>query len=281
VGLRQLLLASSIVIQLVGLASSEQAEYVITFNAVVVRGVIGLYDTPEVAHLEAPVSEQTVLPEQVRRPAPAPSASGASGPSPQTSPPRDLRGRPTHPLVFAPGQGTANPSFVEKGFLVESFWAVNTGTPQGYFKKAHFHPPDLATGFEGQHLGNPTELHGIYIRSLDGKPFGVKSLRYRVTRNRQIPRKPLSIDGFSNFNVNVLIGRTFDPRGSIRGQFVEFPVGLPSGNEPTLPWWILHVNGFEAVEHVYIASSASVDLDDIVLTRFRRAESPTENVQEE
>lgn len=279
-GLRQLLLASSSVVLFVGPASGGQAEYVITFNAVAVRGVIGLYDTPEVAHLEAPVSEQIVPPEQVRRAAPSPSASGDFGPSPQTSLPMDPRGRPTHPLVFAPGQGTANPSFVEKGFLVESFWAVNTGTPQGYFKKAHFHPPDLATGFEGQHLGNPTELHGIYIRSLDGKPFGVKSLRYRITRNRQIPRKPLSIDSFSNFNVNVLIARTFDPRWSIRGQFVGFPVGLPFGNEPTLPWWILHVHGFEAVEYVYIASSASVDLDDIVLTRFRSAESPTENVEE-
>ena len=41
-----------------------------------------------------------------------------------------------------------------------------------FFKRAHFHPPDLSTGFEAQHLGHPDELHGIYIRSLDGKPFG-------------------------------------------------------------------------------------------------------------
>jgi hypothetical protein len=280
VGLRPLLLASLSVIQFASPASGEQAEYVITFNAVAVRGLVGLYDTPEIAHLDPPMSEQPVSPEQDRRPAPSQSVSGDAGSSPQISLPMDPRGRPPHPLAFAPGQGTANPSFVEKGFLVESFWAVNTGTPQGYFKKAHFHPPDLATGFEGQHLGNPTELHGIYIRSLDGKPFGVKSLRYRVTRNRQIPRKPLSIDAFSNFNVNVLVARTFDPRWSIRGQFVGFPVGLPSGNEPTLPWWILHINGFETVEHVYIASSASVDLDDIVLIRFGSAESPTEPLEE-
>ena len=51
-GLRQLLLASLSVIQFVGPASGGQAEYVITFNAVAVRGVVGLYDTPEVAHLD-------------------------------------------------------------------------------------------------------------------------------------------------------------------------------------------------------------------------------------
>jgi hypothetical protein len=150
---------------------------------------------------------------------------------------------------------------------VEAFWAVKTGTGEGFFKRAHFHPADLSSGFEAQHLGNPDELHGLFIRSLDGKYFGLKSLRYRVTRNRQIPSKSLSIQGFSNYNVNVLVARSFDPRGSIRAQFVTFPAGLPVGNETNLPWWTLYISGFELVSQVYIASSASVDIDDIVLTR--------------
>lgn len=267
-GLRHLVLAASILAA--SPAWAEQVEYVITFNQVTVRGFMGIYDTPQMAHLDLSGDAQPSPLEKGNGPsAPLPVPSGGS--PVVTAPPPAVRGRPQNPMAFAPGEGVANPSFTEHGFLVESFWAAGTGTPEAYFKRGHFHPPDLASGFEAQHLGNPRELHGIYIRSLDGKPFGVKSLRYRVTRNRQLPQKPLSIEGFSNYNVNVLMARTYDPRWSSRVQFASFPVGLPIGNDVTLPWWTLPVTGFELVEQIYIASSASVDLDDIVLIRFGAA----------
>jgi hypothetical protein len=191
----------------------------------------------------------------------------ASGPGPALD--TAVRGPSPHSVyAFAPGKMVrANPSFVEKGFVVETFWAVRIGSADAYFARAHFHPPDLATGFEAQHLGNAHELHGLFIRSVDGRPFGVKSLRYRVTRNRQIPTRPISIAGFTNFSVEVLLARSFDPRRPVRGQFEGFPVGLAVGNDPTLPWATQHIFGFELVTEVYIASSASVDIDDIVLVR--------------
>jgi hypothetical protein len=182
-----------------------------------------------------------------------------------------MRQLPHDAMAFAPGQGSANPSFLENGFLVEAFWSVRTGTPDGHFIRAHFHPGDLATGFEAQHYGSGDELHGIYIRAADGKPFRLKSVRYRVTRNRQIPRHPRSIHGFSNFNVQVLIGTSFDPRLSIRSQFVGFPVGMSLGNDPDLPWSTLSIIGLDRVTQVYIGSSASVDLDDIVVARWEPA----------
>jgi hypothetical protein len=233
-------------------------EHVITFDGVVVRGFIGIYDRPEIAHLEVPA---------VAKPITRSAEQDSYGARPPAEPPTLA---PLSPLALAPGQGTNNPSFEQEGFLVEAFWAVKLGSASAYFRRGHFHPPNLATGFEAQHLGNPNELHGIYIRSLDGRPFGLKSLRYRVTRNRELPTKPGSIEGFSNYDVNVLIARSFDPRRAIRGQFVVFPVGLPAGNDPTLPWWTLPMFGFEAVEQVFIASSASVDFDDIGLTRTER-----------
>ena len=188
-------------------------------------------------------------------PAAAPAAPGSK------VPPHSTR-------AFAPGQPVSvNPSFVEQGFRVESFWAVGVGTPEAYFKRAHFHPPDLVTGFEAQHLGNPSELSGIFIRALDGRPFGIRSLRYRVTRNRQIPSKPLSLDGYNNFAVQVLLAESFDPRRTVRSQFTGFPAGLPLGNDPTLPWSTLYISGFELATEVYIASSASIDIDNIVLVR--------------
>ncbi len=95
----------------------------------------------------------------------------------------------------------------------------------------------------------------------------MKSPRYRVTRNRQMPAKPLSIEGFSNFNVSVFVARSFDPRSFISAQFVPLPVRIAVGSDTRLPWSTLRFFGFELVDQVYIASSASVAFDDIVLTR--------------
>jgi hypothetical protein len=243
-----------------GAVHTQPFEYVITFDNVVVRGVDTL-DTPEIAHRELPGLDKELPLAEAGTDRPK-GSEGTAGQLPKVT----IR-LPGSLLPFEPGQGTGNPSFVQEGFLVEAFWAGKIGTREGFFKRAHFHPPDLSTGFEAQHLGNHTELHGIYVRSLDGKRFGLKSLRYRVTRNRQIPDKPFSIEGFSNYNVNVLVARSFDPRISIRAQFVSFPIGLPVGNETTLPWWTLRIFGFQLLDEAYIASSASVDFDNIVLTR--------------
>lgn len=271
---------------------AQRYEYVVTFDNVTVRGIDGGAETPAVAHRDPPMRAQSDPPSEVRRetsdepsrelpvvlPEPfgvlrtKPSARGEvepgrDGQRSEAASPRVASPSFESPVSSPPGRGVLNPSFVQEGFLVEAFWAVRTGTSEAFFKRAHFHPPDLSTGFEAQHLGHPSELHGIFIRSLDGKPFGLKSLRYRVTRNRELPNKPISIAGFNNFNVNVLVGREFDPRAPIRSQFVLFPVGLPVGNELSLPWWPLRIFGFELVHQVYIASTASVDFDNIVLTR--------------
>ena len=251
-----------------GPVDARAIDYVITFDNVVVQGLEGTADTPEVAHLELPEAD-TPPPSAERKAAWARPSDRPAAPSHKV-----IARVPDSLLPFAPVQGTGNPSFVQEGFLVEAFWAVKTGTRGGYFKRGHFHPANLSSGFEAQHLGNPNELHGLYIRSVDGKPFGLKSLRYRVTRNRQLPNRPLSIEGYSNFSVSVLVARSFDPRVPVNTQFVSIPAGLPVGNDPKLPWWPLRIFGFEWVDQIYIASSASVDLDDIVLTRTSPPAAP-------
>jgi hypothetical protein len=249
-GLGKLLAGLGIVLG-AGVGGAEQAQHVITFDQVAVHGLGGVVNAPEVAHLDQPAGPSSSSLERPARP-------------PELEP--ELTRGPVSGSPFAPGGGS-NPSFVQEGFLVEAFWAIRMGTAEAGFKRAHFHPPDLSSGFEAQHFGNPQELHGIYIRSVDGRPFSLKSLRYRATRNRQLPRRPLSIEGFSNYDVNVLVGTAFDPRRPIRTQFMSFPVGLPVGSDVTLPWWTLLISGFETVQQVFIASTASVDFDNIVLTR--------------
>ena len=232
---------------------AQRFEYVISFDNVVVEGTGTSPDTPELAHREVIGLDVVVAQGH---------AALAGG-----VPPKLTVRSPGSLLPFEPGQGTENASFRQEGFLVESFWAQKVASREGSFKSSHFHPADLSTGFEAQHFAGVNDLHGIFIRSLDGKLFDLKSLRYRITRNRQIPRKPLSIEGFSTFDVQVLIARSFDPRDRIRPQFRAFPVGLPLGNEANLPWMTLRVSGFELVDRLYLASTASVDFDDIVLTR--------------
>src|SRR5215470_17226086 len=247
------LLGALSIVGLVTPGVAQRFEYVITFDNVVVEGTGTSPDTPELAHREVIGLDGVV-------------AQGYAAVSGGLPPKLTVRS-PGSLLPFEPGQGTENASFRQEGFLVEAFWAQKTASREGSFKPSHFHPADLSTGFEAQHFAGVNDLHGIFIRSLDGKLFGVKSLRYRITRNRQIPRKPLSIDGFSTFDVQVLIAPSFDPRDRIRTQFRSFPVGLPLGNDANLPWMTLRVSGFELVDRLYIASTASVDFDDIVLTR--------------
>jgi hypothetical protein len=264
-----------------GPGEAQGFEYVITFDNVVVDSIDANPESPGIAHLDLPgmarpaASAETEADrsKQGERPKPLDPLAEPS--------PRVIRRSPDALPSLAVPSGANNPSFVQAGFVVEAFWAVRTGTPDAYMKSAHFHPPDLSKGFEAQHLGHPNELHGIMIRSLDGTRFGLKSLRYRVTRNRQLPNKPLSIEGFSNYNVNVLVARSYDPRTPIRTQFVSFPVGLPVGNDLTLPWWTLRIFGFELVDQVYIASSASVDFDDVVLTRSEPSPGPTGRREED
>jgi hypothetical protein len=104
-------------------------------------------------------------------------------------------GRTLPPGLLPPGPLAANPGFDEQGLWIEAFWAVNIGTVEGRFVRGHFHPRDLAPGFEAQHYGGPRELHGLFIKALDGRPFSLRRLKYRVTRNKEMPGKDAASTG--------------------------------------------------------------------------------------
>lgn len=272
---------------------SAATEVTITFDSVQVSGIETDTLSNRVLHLRESEASEPAPPAE--EPATVPKRDGTQGAStapqgaakPSQGTPQSAQGTPTpqgkpeslqsipkgpeairKPLpgraIPAPGAGLFNPSFIEQGFLVESFWAVNTGDANGYFVRGHFHPKNLETGFEAQHFGGPRELHGLFIRAVDGRTFSVKSLAYRVTRNRELGRSQ-SVVGFSNHDVKVLIARDFTPKLSVLGQFIQFGVGPPISNDTTLPFQTLPIDGFGYVTQVFIASSASVDLDSIVL----------------
>jgi len=273
---------------------SDATEVTITFDSVQVSGIETDTLSNRVLHLrESEASEPAPPAEEPATQGAATTPQGTAKP-PQGAP-QSSQGTPTSPqgkqespqrkpespqatpkgleplrkplsgrAIPAPGAGLFNPSFIEQGFLVESFWAVNTGDANGYFVRGHFHPKNLETGFEAQHFGGPRELHGLFIRAVDGRPFSVKSLAYRVTRNRELGRSQ-SVVGFSNHDVKVLIARDFTPKLSVLGQFIQFGVGPPISNDTALPFQTLPIDGFGYVTQVFIASSASVDLDSIVL----------------
>lgn len=158
-----------------------------------------------------------------------------------------------------------SPRFVEDGVHVEAFWAVQIGKPRGGFIKGHFHPPDLAAGFEGQHYGSTHELHGVYLRRVDGRPFSLRSLDYRVTQNRNQPGRNRSVKGFRSDDVQLLIATHFDPKQPLARQFLWFPVGVGGADDPERPFRRLSFVELESVTQLFIGSSASVDIDNIVI----------------
>ena len=135
-----------------GSGDAQSFEYVSTFDNIVGQGIEGTVDTPSVAHQELPGAEKSLPP-----------AEGVAdrtkqSEAPRSQPPNLTWGSPDSRLSFSPGQRHANPSFVQEGFLVEAFWALKTGTPEASFRPAHFHPPNLSTGFEAQQAARMPEL---------------------------------------------------------------------------------------------------------------------------
>ena len=162
--------------------------------------------------------------------------------------------------VLNPG----SPRFVEDGMHIEAFWASKIGTPQGRFIVGHFHPPDLASGFEAQHFGSERELHGIYLRRVDGQPFSLRSLNYRLTVNKNLPGRHRTIKGFALDDVHLLVAVTFDPKRPAAAQFLRFPVGVGVDNDPERPFRRMTFVELEAITQVFIGSSASMDIDNLV-----------------
>src|SRR5713226_6943656 len=84
---------------------AQPFEYVIAFDKVVVEGIEGIVDTPEVAHRELPGMEN-----------PPPSASGSpdwvkQSERPAKQSPNVAWSSPDSRLAFAPGRGNVNPWF--------------------------------------------------------------------------------------------------------------------------------------------------------------------------
>ena len=67
-----------------------------------------------------------------------------------------------------------------------------------------------------------------------------------------------STGGFSSSDVQVLLSTSYDPSQSIASQFTAFSVGTPSNSYSTLS-----VTGFDNVTRVFIASSQTVNFDNI------------------
>lgn len=143
-------------------------------------------------------------------------------------------------------------NFQEDGVHVEAIWAPSThnGLVQG-----HFH--HLEYGFETSHgFGVPDaqgsyDISGFYLRMVDGRPFSLRSIDYRLRVQLQ--------------NTDILVSTTFDPTLPFLNQFVHFPVGRFS------TFRTLNITGFENVNQVYLSSILThpnytqIQIDNIVI----------------
>lgn len=126
-------------------------------------------------------------------------------------------------------------NFQEDGVHVEAIWAPSTHIG---FTQGHFH--HLEYGYETTHgFGDPDDegwydLQGFYLRMVDGRPFTLVSIDYRLRIDLQ--------------TTDILVATTLDPTLSFTGQFVHQPVGRFAG------FRTLSFSGFEDLNEVFISS---------------------------
>ncbi|MEM1172258.1 MAG: PEP-CTERM sorting domain-containing protein [Cyanobacteria bacterium P01_H01_bin.35] len=153
---------------------------------------------------------------------------------------------------------TKGECFMEKGFNVAAFGAGKIGTDEAFFSEhGHFHARD---SYEAQHFsdsGDPTDLRllGLFITAKNGGEFNLESLDYQLRRNER------AIDGYTTDDTKILISTTFDPTMPVLGQFTEYSIG----NDTSLPFETLSLEGFENITQVFISSSGDVNFDNIYL----------------
>lgn len=143
-------------------------------------------------------------------------------------------------------------NFQEDGIHVEAIWAPSTHVG---FTQGHFH--HIENGFETSHgFGNADafgwhDLLGFYLRTLDGRPFSLRSIDYRLRVNL--------------LNTDILVSTTFSPTQPFGGQFVHHPVGRFSTFQTQ------NFTQFENVNQVFITSILAhpnydqIQFDNIVI----------------
>ncbi len=150
--------------------------------------------------------------------------------------------------------------FMENGFNVAAFSARKIGTDEAFFSETgHFHSRN---SYEAQHFSSnsedPTDLRllGVFITSKNVGYFNLESLDYQLRRNER------AIDGYTTDDTKILISTTFDPTIPVLGQFTEYSLG----NDISLPFQTLSIEGFEEINQIFISSSGDVNFDNINLT---------------
>ncbi len=140
---------------------------------------------------------------------------------------------------------------LEKGFNVEAFSAQEIGSPSAYFSdSSHFH---ASNSYEAQHFNNEFGLLGLFITLEDGGLFSLTSFDYQLRQNEN------AISDYTTDDTKILISTTFDPTIPVSGQFMEYSIG----DDTSLPFQTLSIEGFEDISQVYIASSGDVNFDNI------------------
>ena len=146
---------------------------------------------------------------------------------------------------------SAGKCFMEKGFNVAAFSAQEIGSPSAYFSdSSHFH---ASNSYEAQHFNNEFGLLGVFLTLEDGGLFSLTSFDYQLRKNEN------AISGYTTDDTKILISTTFDPTMPVSGQFMEYSLG----NDTSLPFQTLSIEGFENISQVYIASSGDVNFDNI------------------
>ena len=155
----------------------------------------------------------------------------------------------TNPSVISSGGGKLNNLdgyFTEDNTWVEAFADGTTTFSTGSLS--------IASGGYLMQRNSGSSVRGLFIQAADGAAFTLSSLDYRLVATTSLP-------GFSSSDVKVLVSRTFDPTMDAL-QMQQFSIGSTvQSTFSTLGFG----SQFTNVTGLFIASSASVDFDNIVI----------------
>jgi uncharacterized delta-60 repeat protein len=148
--------------------------------------------------------------------------------------------------------------FVENRVWVEGFTDSGTSFGVGGLTLT-------SSTYVTQSFLSKSQLRGFFIEAADGAPFTLASLKYRIGSTT-------SVNGFTSSAVKVLVATTYDP--TLDGlQMQAFSIG---GSAQSTFSTLNFSNQFTDVTRLFIASSATVDFDDIVI---RLAEGGVPSIQ--
>lgn len=183
--------------------------------------------------------------------------------------------------IVSPGGEFHGPfDWLESGARIAGFWALDVGTPGGYYGQGHTHIDSDSgnpTGLAGSTHAWTDDLQGIEISLLDGATFDLISIDYDTRALDSVDpfqqRLPWS---YAPSEPQLLVTEAFDPSlADFESQWTAFPT-IDDGNWRTHDWYTMSFAdaGFENLSSILITQTANFTWFDNIVIEVNAPSTP-------